>query len=173
MVAPIAGGTAKALIVAGIPATIQWLGPDQLVLLHSDGNRLTWLDADAGHVRDVAIDRCTLGAWLPEANELLCGLNGVAWTVDIKTGTQHVIYARAADGTNARSLQGSDFRLVDGRYMVYVSSAGELSAATYDAKTRTVGRSTVLISGLRRESASLRSRRMEHSRMSRATMFRS
>jgi hypothetical protein len=155
MVAPIAGGTAKELIVAGIPATIQWLSPNQLVLIHSDGNRLTWLDADAGPVKDVAIDRCTLGMLVPETNELLCGLNGVAWTVDIKTNTQHVIYARTQDGTNARSLQGSDFRIVDGRYLVYMSNAGELSAATYDAKTRTVGRSTALISGLRRESAGL------------------
>jgi hypothetical protein len=71
----------------------------------------------------------------------------------IKTSSQHVIYARAQDGTNARSLQGSDFRIVDGRYLVYMSTAGELSAATCDAQTRTVGRSTALISGLRSESA--------------------
>jgi hypothetical protein len=66
-----------------------------------------------------------------------------------------VIYARGQDGENARSLQGSDFRIVDGRYLVYMSTAGERSAATHDAKTRTVGRSTALIFGLRRESAGL------------------
>jgi hypothetical protein len=155
MVAPIGGGSAKQLIVAGIPATIQWLSADQLVLLHSDGNRLTWLDADAGPTRDQAIDRCTLGQWLPETEELLCGLNGTAWTLDIKTNRQHSIFVRAQDGTNAGYVQGSDFRLVDGRYFVYLTTAGELTAAPYDAKTRTIGRSISLVPGVRRESAGL------------------
>ena len=153
MVAPIAGGSAKQLIVAGIPASIQWVSPEQLVLLHNDGNRLTWLDADAGTFRDVTIDRCTLGRWLPESKELLCGLNGVAWTLDPATGKQNAVNIRAADGTNAGYAQGSDFRVIDELYLVYMSMAGELTAAPYDAKTRTMGRSVPLIPGVRRESA--------------------
>jgi hypothetical protein len=153
MVAPIAGGTAKQLVVAGIPATIHWLSPEQLILLHNDGSRLTWLDADAGTVKDITIDRCTFGRWMPESKELLCGLNGIGWTLDPQTGMQHSIYVRAADGTNAGDVQGSDFRLLDGRYFVYMSNAGELTGAPFDAKTRTLGRSVSLIPGVRRESA--------------------
>ena len=155
MVVPIDGGTAKQLIVAGIPATIQWLSPDELILLHEDGNKLTWLDADAGRTKELTIERCTLGQWLPETKELLCGLNGTAWTLDVQTNKQHSIFVRAQDGTNAGYAQGSDFRLVDGRYLVYLTTDGELTAAPYDAKTRTVGRSIALIPGLRRESAGL------------------
>lgn len=153
MVAPIAGGTAKQLIVAGIPANIQWTSPDQLVLLHNDGSRLTWLDADAGTVKDLTIFRCTLGKWIPETKDLLCGLNGTAWTLDPETGKQNPITVRAADGSNAGYAQGSDFRIVDGRYMVYMSTAGELTAASYDSQKRQMGRSVSLIPEVRRESA--------------------
>lgn len=153
MVVPIAGGAARQLVVAGIPATIQWLSPDQLILLHNDGNLLTWLDADAGPVKELSVDRCTLGQWMPETSELLCGLNGTAWTLDVQNGKQRSIHVRAQDGTDAGYAQGSDFRMIDGRYLVYLTNAGELTAAPYDAKTRTVGRSVVLVPGIRRESA--------------------
>jgi serine/threonine-protein kinase len=153
MVVPIAGGTPKQLFVAGIPATLQWTSPAQLLLVHSDGTRLTWLDVDAGTVKDLTIFRCTLGKWLPESMELLCGLNGTAWTVDPETGKQNSITVRSSDGSNAGYAQGSDFRVIDGRYIVYMSTSGELTAASYDLKARQMGRSVPLIPGVRRESA--------------------
>jgi serine/threonine-protein kinase len=153
MLAPVSGGSAKQLIVAGSPATIQWLSPQQLVVLHSDGTRLTWLDADAGTVKDLTIDRCTLGRWIPETKELLCGLVGTAYTLDPETRKQNPVSIRSEDGSNTVFAQGSDFRMIDGRYMVYMSAAGDLTAASYDPKTRKMGRSVPLISGVRRESA--------------------
>ena len=152
MVAPVSGGSAKQLVVAGSPATLQWISPQQLVVVHTDGTRMTWLDADAGTVRDLIIDRCTLGRWIPETKELLCGLTGTSYTLDPETGKQTVISIRSDNGSNTSYAQGSDFRLIDGRYMVYMSTAGELSAASYDSKKRLMGRSVPLVPGVRRES---------------------
>jgi serine/threonine-protein kinase len=152
MVVPIAGGTPKQLLVAGTPATLQWLSPRELLVLHSDGTRLSWLDPETGPTKQLDIFRCTLGKWLPETKELMCGMNGIAWTLDPVSKKQQMITARGAEGSGG-AVQGSDFRLVDGRYVVYVSVAGDLNAASYDRKSRTIGRSIALVSGVRREGA--------------------
>lgn len=152
MVSPISGGPAKQLMVVGMPASMQWLSSRQLLMLHSDGTKLSWVDPESGPTREIGVDRCTLGRWLPTAGELLCGLNGIAWTIDTTTGSQHGIVDRAIGGGKG-SVQGSDFRLIDGKYMVYMSVTGELTATLYDARKRTIGRSIGLVTGVRREGA--------------------
>ena len=151
MLVPIAGGTPKPLLVVGAPVTLRWLSDRQLVALHSDGLRLTWLDPESGPTREARISRCNVGRWMPESGELLCNGNRLVWTVDTATGTQRNIVRRASDGTPGGLAEGTDFRLVEGKYLVYVSVAGDLSAASYDAKSRVVGRSAVLVPGVRRE----------------------
>jgi eukaryotic-like serine/threonine-protein kinase len=153
MVVPIGGGTPKQLLVVGTPVTLQWLSPRQLLALHSDGQRLAWLDPETGVTKELATSRCTLGKWVPEIGELLCGLNRVTWMIDTVKGSQRSIMARASDGTPAGLAHGTDFRLVDGRYIVFVSPSGDLSAASFDVKTRVLGRSVVLVPGVRREAA--------------------
>ena len=49
---------------------------------------------------------------------------------------------------------GSDFRLVDGRYLTYVSVAGDLLAASADLKTGQVGRAVRMATGLARRETS-------------------
>ncbi|MFL5619862.1 MAG: hypothetical protein ACJ79A_15890 [Gemmatimonadaceae bacterium] len=88
---------------------------------------------------------------MPESGDVLCSGNRLVWTLDTVSGTQQNIVGRAADGTPGGPAQGTDFRLVDDRYLVYVSAAGDLSAASYDAKTRMLGRPVVLVPGVRRE----------------------
>ena len=151
MVVPISGGSAKQLMVVGSPASMQWVSPQQLILIHTDGTRLTWVDADAGTVRDLTVDRCTLGKWIPETKELLCGLTGISYTLDPETGKQTAVRIRSENESITSYAQGSDFRLIDGRYMIYMSSAAELTAAPYDPKTREMGRSVSLVAGVRRE----------------------
>ncbi len=152
MVSPMVGGAAKQLLVAGMPVTLQWLSSRELFALHTDGTRASWLDPETGPTKEIDVNRCSLGKWLPATKELLCGLNGIAWTVDTATGTQRIIMDRTVSGS-AAAIQGSDFRLLDGRYLVYMSVAGDLSATQYDDKSRTVGRSIALVAGVRREGA--------------------
>ena len=153
MVVPIAGGTAKSLLVVGTPVTLQWLSARQLVVLHSDGLRLTWLDPETGPTKEVGIVRCNLGRWMPRVGELLCNGNGVAWMLDTVAGGQKYIVGRASDGKPSGLAHGTDFRIIDDRYAVYVSASGDLSAASYDAESRVLGRPVVLVPGVRRESA--------------------
>ncbi|MFL5619863.1 MAG: protein kinase domain-containing protein [Gemmatimonadaceae bacterium] len=61
MVVPIAGGTPKQLLVVGAPVTLQWLSARQLIAVHSDGLRLTWLDPETGPTREARINRCNIG----------------------------------------------------------------------------------------------------------------
>ena len=151
MVVPVAGGTAKQLGVVGSPATLQWVSPRQLVALHTDGNRLTTLDVETGLVRELEINRCIFGELLPDTNEMICSLNGISWILDLASGKTQTITVRDASGASEGVAQGSDFRIVDGRYVVYVSPSGDLSAASYDRESRALGRSVALVAGVRRE----------------------
>ena len=151
MVVPIAGGKPKQLHVVGTPVTLQWLSARRLLALHSDGERLAWLDPETGLTKEMVVNRCTIGKWVPSRAELMCGMNRVAWMLDTVTGTPEYFVGRASDGTPSGLANGSDFRLVDDRYLVYVSSSGDLSAASYDAKSSVLGRSVALVPGVRRE----------------------
>jgi hypothetical protein len=71
--------------------------------------------------------------------------------MDPATGTEEVIRNRNPDGSSGNAIVGSTFRLVEGKYLVYLSLDGDLRAATYDRKTRLAGRSVTLVSGVRRE----------------------
>jgi eukaryotic-like serine/threonine-protein kinase len=153
MVVPIGGGTPKQLHVVGTPVTLQWLSPRRLLALHSDGQRLAWLDPETGLTKEIAIARCTIGKLVPASGELLCGLNRNAWMLDTVSGKQRYIASRGSDGTPAGLAHGTDFRLVEGKYVVYVSTSGDLSAASYDARSAVLGRSVVLVPGVRREAA--------------------
>ncbi|HEV7991069.1 MAG TPA: serine/threonine-protein kinase [Gemmatimonadaceae bacterium] len=155
MVVPVTGGTPKQLTVVGTPVTLQWLSPRQLIALHSDGQRLAWIDAEAGLTRETRVARCTFGKWISESGELLCGMNRLGWMVDTVQGTQRFLVGRAADGSPGNLARGSDFRLVGEKYVVFVSPSGDLSAASYDAKSQALGRSVVLVPNVRRESAGL------------------
>jgi eukaryotic-like serine/threonine-protein kinase len=152
MVVPTTGGSPKQLMVAGIPATLQWLSPRSLLVLHEDGNKLTWLDAETGPTKEVNSNTCTFGRFMPETQQLMCPLSGLR-VLNPETGKQEYVRVRNNDGSVGGTAQGSDFRLVDGRYLVFVSTAGELSAAPYDSDHHLLGRSVSLVPGIRREGA--------------------
>jgi hypothetical protein len=48
-------------------------------------------------------------------------------------------------------VTGAGFRVVDGRYMLYLSLDGDLRGAPYDRATTSIGRSVVLARGVRRD----------------------
>jgi hypothetical protein len=152
MVASVAGGTVRRLASAGIPTILEWASPTRLLLVHSDGYRLSWLDPEVGEVTTPrTIPRCVDGTWLDEQQRLLCIFNGMASIFDPETGQQVQIRSRNPDGSPGSSVVGSSFRVVDRKYLVYLSTEGDLRATTYDAETHLTGRGVTLLTGVRRE----------------------
>ena len=151
MVVPFSGGTPKQLYVAGIPATLEWISATRLLVIHTDGSRMTWLDPESGATQERAIRRCTIGRWIFGEQKLVCSLNGAGTVLNPVSGEQRTIRTRNEDGSEGGPAQGSDFRFIDGRYVVYLSLDGELRAASYDAARQLIGRSVGLVRGIRRE----------------------
>jgi hypothetical protein len=123
-------------------------------VLGSDGFVIRWIDPEVGVVEQRQIvngGRCVFGQWLPEDKRLLCGFFETATVVDPATFAMEPVRTRAADGSPGAVVAGAAFRLIDGKYLMYVSLDGNLLAAPYDRRTRTVGRSVTLATGISRD----------------------
>lgn len=72
MVIPIAGGVPRRLSNAGVPVFLEWVSPTRLLLVHSDGYRVSWLDPEVGETEaERTIPRCLFGEWMAEATASL------------------------------------------------------------------------------------------------------
>ncbi len=151
MVVAIAGGEPRRLLDAQLTATVEWVSPTVLLAAQLDGYRLSWLDPEVGQTRMKDIPRCIFGHWIPEDRQLVCSFNGTATVVEPESGKSWTIHAARPDGSPGSPIVGSAFRVVDGRYLVYLSADGELRAAPYDRASYLAGRSVVLVTGIRRE----------------------
>jgi hypothetical protein len=150
MVIPVAGGEPRRLLDGHSPTSLEWISRTAVLATDVDATRLSWLDPEAGQQRSARIVRC-YGAWIPEDRQLLCAGNGAAYVEAPETGTRWTVRVARPDGSAGGPLNGSAFRLVEGRYLVYVSPDGDLRAAPYDRTRHTAGRSVTLQSGVRRE----------------------
>jgi len=153
-VVPLEGGPARVLAELRNPTTMEWVSPERLFVVDDDGLTLRWLDADAGQTSLGPIPYCIEAQWLADAQRLLCGGGGnkYARLTDPASGTTLVLSQQAGPGDTAGTqLAGSSFRVVDGRYLVYISLEGDLRAASFDAASGRAGRSATLVSGVRRE----------------------
>jgi serine/threonine-protein kinase len=153
-VVPIAGGEPRRLLEGDAPSTLEWVSPTRLLVLGSDGYVIRWIDPEVGVVEQrpfVNGGRCTFGQWLPEDRRLLCGFYETATLLDPATSVMQPVRTRAADGSPGAVVAGAAFRLIDDAYLVYVSLDGNLLAAPYQRRTRTVGRSVALASGISRD----------------------
>ncbi len=154
MVIPIGGGTPKQLMVAAVPAQIDWDSPTRLVVVHTDGTRLTFIDPESGPGEDRAIPRCQFARWVRSAGELMCSGNvGTGYVVDPAAKAPENLRVRNPDGSPGAVMQGSDFRIIDDKYVVYLSQDGEIQAASFDLAKRLVGRGVPLVAGVRRENS--------------------
>jgi hypothetical protein len=154
MVMPIAGGSPKQLMVAATPAQIDWDSPTRIVVVHSDGTKLTTVDPDAGPIEDRTIPRCQFARWIRGAGELACSGNiGTGYVINPSAQAPEDLRVRNSDGSPGAVLQGSDLRIVDDKYVVYLSQDGEIHAASFDLKKRLVGRGVPLVAGVRRENS--------------------
>ncbi|WP_310571604.1 hypothetical protein, partial [Gemmatimonas sp.] len=71
--------------------------------------------------------------------------------IDPVSGDVFPLTTTNEDGKAGRAVSGSAFRLIDGVYMIYVSLDGTLRGATYDARTRQLGRAVSLVRGVSRD----------------------
>jgi serine/threonine-protein kinase len=149
-VVPTAGGSTTTLARTVPLASLEWLADGRIRLVDGDGISARWLDPESGSATPVQrIRYCILPAPLPDPNTTLCGGGGqkLANAIDIRDSTSPRM--RWLTGDSA-AVVGSHFRLVDDRYVVYLSIAGDLLAAPVDPSTGQVGRSVRMATGLGR-----------------------
>ncbi len=147
---PISGGEPRRLMESDPPTTLEWLSPTRL-LATTQGFNLHWLDPEVGQIETKAIKEFCFVSWIEQDQRLLCNFNEGSSVLDPKSGEVWPIRARNADGSPGRPVSGAAFRIVDGRYMLYVSLDGELRAAPYDRRTHLIGRSVSMVTGLKRD----------------------
>ncbi len=152
MVVSLAGGEPRPLAPLLDTRTLDWISDSEIIALGSDGDRALWINSGGGEPREQTIVRCPVGTWTETLGELLCSFNGSARTINLQDSVVHEVRTVQGDGTPGGPLAGSEFRLIDGRYLVFISPDGVLSAAHYDPETHLAQRAVALVSGIRRES---------------------
>ncbi|HSB55767.1 MAG TPA: protein kinase [Gemmatimonadales bacterium] len=154
VVLPVEGGTATTLGRATVLPSLQWLPDGRIQLIDNSGNRVRWFDSEGGPAKAANITFCIVGRPIPSEHALLCG--SAIWTyaylskVDGSLGMRRLWQV----SPDTAPVVGSDFQLVDGRYLVYVSVAGDLLAAPVQLKTGRVGRAVRMEARLARHEAS-------------------
>jgi hypothetical protein len=108
-------------------------------MLLSDANQARWLDPERGPVSTVPTSYCEGQSSIPGTNGLLCGGGVEWWASQIVVGDTSV-GRRLWRADDSSRVFGSSFRLVDGRYLTYLSSGADLFAAPVDLQTGRVGR---------------------------------
>ncbi len=153
-VAPIAGGAVVTLQQVNNPTGIQWTSGTRLLLSDGDGTRLHSVGTDGENARTYEVAYCILPQPLPDPDRVLCGGGGDQFpsVVDLRRSSQHyAVLAQSGDPGRADVLRGAQFRLIDDRYLIYMSVGGDLRGATFDPETYAIGRSVTLVTGIRRE----------------------
>jgi hypothetical protein len=151
MIVPLAGGEPRRALEGLQAMSVDWVSPNQLLVLDHDGYRANWIDPDGGTARSREIPRCLLGRWEPSLRLLICNAFRSATLVDPETGQRWPIRSVRPDGSTGPVLSGSAFRIVGDRYLVYVAPDGILHGARYDPATHLVRWSVPLVEGIRRE----------------------
>ena len=148
------GGTATVIGRSRSSNSLQWLAGGRIVVTEGDGLRAQSFDPAGGPSTDVAIKYCIDPAPMPDPTQLVCGGGGdmmAEWSSLTDSA------AKGFFRTNDRESSlvfGSSFRIVDAKYMVWLSTAGDLLAATVDVAKKRVGRPVRMLTGLARGSYS-------------------
>ena len=154
MVVPIDGGEPRLMFDGRGPYFMEWVSPAGLLLSDLDGTRLSRLDPEGGPARSTTGTRTGFASWNPADGRLISSNNGTGYVLDPATGRRQPIRSALPDGTPGPLTAGSDFRVVDGRYLVFVSE-GDLRASSYDPDRQLAGRSVALVHGIRREAVGI------------------
>ena len=156
--ATIAGGAVTTIGRTQDPHGGEWLADGRLVFADNDGRLLRWIEPGTGPVRELAITYCVNPQ--PIGNDrALCGggADNFAFIVDFARPNDKIPLRSAArtQGTGSSVLVGSHFRVIDGRYLVYMSVEGTLMGTSVaEGDSFAFGRSVPLIPMVRRSSYS-------------------
>ena len=154
------GGQITTVARAEDPFGGGWLPNGQIFFADDDGRTLRWIDPELGPGRTVAnIALCLLPQPIGGGDLLLCGGGSMkhAYAKDPAKPNEKRFIRRSAKGAGGGPplMLGADFRLVDGKYLVYMSLDGTLMATRFEnIDSLTVGRSVVLVPGVRRSTYS-------------------
>jgi hypothetical protein len=147
-VEPIGGGAPSTLGTGTGEVNLQWLSDGRLQVLEGDANHMRWFDPGGGPTTGHGTLPCVSPFDAPGPSRVLCSLD-YAYLADLTDSVagRRVLWTGSGDSTQ---VFGSDFRVIDGRYLVYLSLSGDLQAAPVNLDTRRVGRSVRLVTGIDR-----------------------
>jgi serine/threonine-protein kinase len=152
--ATIAGGAVSTIGRAQDPQGGEWLADGRVFVGENDGRLLRWIDPRDGSERELATKYC-LHPQLIGDEQVLCGGGADKFaaviSLDLPGEKVTIRPSKSTPGSASAVLVGSHFRLVDGRYLVYMSIDGTLMGTRFaDLDSFTVGRSVPLVPMVRR-----------------------
>jgi serine/threonine-protein kinase len=152
----VGGGQTRHLADLREPIAIRWTSPSRFFVIDDDGLALRWFDPQSGEIgKAVALDaNCHAPSSMDGGRSLLCtrnARNNGAIVIPGKKGQQLLRRHLGSAGSGTSRIVGSHFRVIDDKYLVFISTEGELLAARFDRATSEIGRPVTLVSGIRRE----------------------
>ena len=161
----VAGEMKMATLAGGVVTTVgrtqdphggEWLADGRLFFGDNDGSLLRWIDpgAGSGSARQVAITYCVNPQLLGD-DRVLCGggADHFAFLVYLNQPQQAVPIraSKRVPGSGPTVLVGSHFRVVDKRYLIYMSVDGTLMGTSItNLDSLAFGRSVPLVPMVRR-----------------------
>jgi eukaryotic-like serine/threonine-protein kinase len=147
--ASLAGGAATTVARTQDPHGGEWLPDGRLFFADNDGRLLRWIDPGAATGHELSIAYC-LNPQLLGNNRILCG-GGAENFASVVALDQPEVKIPIRQSSGSPVLVGSHFRIIDGRYLVYMSIDGTLMGTRIvNADSLMVGRSIPLVSMVRR-----------------------
>ena len=148
-------GSPSVIGPANASAGGHWLEDGTIVYSDQDGRMLRWVDPESGPLRDLGLQYCLYPTFIADGTEILCG--GGAWkfaysrVIDAPADV-HFWTRSASTAQQGATVRGSQFRVVEDDYLVYLALDGTLMGAKIeDLEARTVGRSVSFFTDVRRE----------------------
>jgi hypothetical protein len=152
---PLATGSPVRLAEVGTDATPDWLPDGRILAIDGDGLLARWIDPAGGATVSHEVGYCILPEPLPGEYRLLCGGGGSPYAKAVQVAgdsVQNQVWWTVEPDSMA--VSGTQFRLIDGRYVAYLSLSGDLMAAPVDVETGRVGRAVRFASGIGRQAYS-------------------
>ena len=159
-VVDLGGGPVTTVARAVDPSGGSWLASGQIFFGDDDGRVLRWIDPEPGPGKSVTLGAlCILPQPIGGGDLVLCGGGSMkhAYARNPAQPNEKRFLRRSnqAAGAGPPLLLGSDFRIVDGKYLVYISLDGTLMATRFEEMdSLTVGRSVALVPRVRRSAYS-------------------
>ncbi|WP_411281123.1 protein kinase domain-containing protein [Gemmatimonas sp.] len=148
----IAGGTVATLTDLTAYKGASWISAGRLLV--GDDDDAFVVDPSSGSKRS-GPRFCISPTEIPGHDLALCSEGSTVFLVNTDDASGRVFYPRVVGEADSAgrvpSLFGAGARVVDGRYLVFMSVEGALQAASFDPATRAVGRVVRVLDGVRRE----------------------